>query len=202
MEVQGPAGALELKLDDPPSPDGRIAVLCHPHPQYGGNMDDGVLQCLVDALVGVGIGCLRFNFRGVGRSAGSTGDGAGELDDLCAVIDWLNSTRPARSVWLGGYSFGANIAWRGLARGIDAERLLLLAPPIGTMDFAELDSCKVDVFAGDADQYIDHKLLDAFVASTQITLHVLAGADHFFSGQWDVLTTTIEDSLTGWTSDI
>lgn len=158
-------------------------------------MEDGVLACLADTLVARGVGCLRFNFRGVGRSTGSHSDGAGELDDLCAVIDWLKKANPTRSYWLGGYSFGANIAWRSLARGVQPERVLLIAPPLGSMDFPASPAGTVDVFAGDADQFIDNKLLNAFAESTQINLHVLTGADHFFSGQWDVLKKTIEDSL-------
>ena len=168
-------------------------------------MDDGVLACLADTLVAHGVGCLRFNFRGVGTSTGSHSDGEGELDDLCAVIDWLKEAHPTRSYWLGGYSFGANIAWRSLARGVQPERLLLIAPPLGSMDFPASPSgsppartprtCTVDVFAGDADQFIDNELLNAFAESTQINLHVLTGANHFFSGQWDVLKKTIEDSL-------
>ena len=110
MEVAGPAGTLEVKLLPPAKPDGTIAVLCHPHPQYGGSMEDVVLACLADTLVARGVGCLRFNFRGVGGSTGSHSDGAGELDDLFAVIYWLKTANPTRSYWLGGYSFGANIS--------------------------------------------------------------------------------------------
>ena len=221
MQLPGPAGALEAAIDEPAISTGRYAILCHPHPQYGGSMHDVVLDCLAQALRDAGVGCLKFNFRGVGRSEGahydahegaqkgaqkgaqesaqkgaqeSAQDGAtGEVADLFAVADWLREARSPRSLLLGGYSFGANVVWQALARGMQAERALLIAPPIGAMQFPEFTpACPVDVFAGDADQFIDAAALDAWRG---IHLHRLSGADHFFTGQWQLLRETISGVL-------
>ncbi len=205
MQLPGPAGALEAAIDEAASSAGRYAILCHPHPQYGGSMHDVVLDCLAQALGDSGVSCLKFNFRGVGRSEGAHYDAhegaqegaqdgaAGEVADLCAVADWLSEERSPRSLLLGGYSFGANVVWQALARGMQAERALLVAPPIGAMQFPEFTpACPVDVFAGDADQFIDAAALSAWRG---IRLHGLSGADHFFTGQWQLLRETISSAL-------
>ena len=209
MQLPGPAGELEAAIDEAESSAGRYAILCHPHPQYGGSMHDAVLDCLAQALGDSGVSCLKFNFRGVGRSEGShygaqegahygaqegAPDGAaGAVADLCAVADWLQEERSPRSLLLGGYSFGASVVWQALAHGLQAERALLVAPPIGAMQFPEFTpACPVDVFAGDADQFIDAAALTAWRG---INLHRLSGADHFFSGQWQLLRETISGAL-------
>ena len=197
MQIPGPAGALEAAIDEAVNSAGKYAILCHPHPQYGGNMHDAVLDCLARALGDSGISCLKFNFRGVGRSEGAhrgAQEGVqGEVDDLYAIADWLYQEHSPSSLVLGGYSFGANIVWKGLARGLDAERVLLVAPPIGAMQFSEFAAaCPVDVFAGDADQFIDTAALTAWRG---IQLHRLSGADHFFSGQQHLLQARISDTL-------
>ena len=194
-------GELEAAIDEAESSAGRYAILCHPHPQYGGSMHDAVLDCLAQALGDSGVSCLKFNFRGVGRSEGAhygaqegaQEGAAGEVADLCAVADWLQEERSPRSLLLGGYSFGASVVWQALAHGMQAERALLVAPPIGAMQFPEFTpACPVDVFAGDADQFIDAAALTAW---RDINLHRLSGADHFFSGQWQLLRETISGAL-------
>ncbi len=209
MQLPGPAGELEAAINEAESSVGRYAILCHPHPQYGDSMHDAVLDCLAQALGDSGVSCLKFNFRGVGRSEGAhhsaqegahygaqegAPDGtAGEVADLCAVADWLQEEHSPRSLLLGGYSFGASVVWQALAHGMQAERALLVAPPIGAMQFPEFTpACPVDVFAGDADQFIDAAALTAWRG---INLHHLSGADHFFTGQWQLLRETISGAL-------
>lgn len=217
MQIPGPVGALEAAIDEAANSAGRYAILCHPHPRYGGNMHDAVLDCLAQALAETGVSCLKFNFRGVGRSTGAhhraqeraqepapegahhrapegAQDGAaGEVADLSAVVDWLDQARSPRSLVLGGYSFGASVVWQGLARGLAAERVLLVAPPIGAMPFPPFTpACPVHVFAGDADQFIDPAALAAWRG---VVLHRLSGADHFFTGQWGLLRETIAGAL-------
>ncbi len=213
MQVPGPAGTLEVAIDEAAGTDGRYAILCHPHPQYGGSMHDAVLDCLAQALRDSGVRCLRFNFRGVGLSegahsgaregaqqaaregvhSGARDSDAGEVADLCAIAEWLYQEHSPRTLMLGGYSFGANIVWQALAGGLAAERVLLVAPPLGAMQFAEFTpACPVDVFAGDADQFIDAAALAAWRG---VALHRLSGADHFFNGQWDFLRQTIALAL-------
>ena len=107
MLVDGPAGALETLLDGDGSD---LAVLCHPHPQYGGTMHDAVLDCAARALGAAGIARLRFNFRGVGRSEGRFDEGVGEVDDVLAILTHGRKMHPEARVLLVGYSFGAAMA--------------------------------------------------------------------------------------------
>lgn len=189
MNIEGPTGILEADYRIPDQPCGVQAVLCHPHPQYGGSMHDRVLDCLARVLLDRGAAVLRFNFRGVGASDGRYANGDGEVDDLLAAAAWLRSQAPDDRLWAGGYSFGAFVAWRSLGRGLDAERLLLVAPPLGHMDFsAGAAGIPVDVFAGDADEFVDQQALAAWEG---VRAHTLAGADHFFMGQLNALAADI-----------
>jgi alpha/beta superfamily hydrolase len=107
------------------------------------------------------------------------------VDDLLAAIAWLRANERVDHLWLGGYSFGAFVAWESLARGADPERVLLIAPPAGRMPFTErMPACRVDVFAGDQDEFVDQAALAGWEG---VNVHVIAGADHFFMGAWDAL---------------
>lgn len=185
MVIPGPAGGIEAHHQPASRPDAAEAVLCHPHPLYGGSMHDGVLERTTQALLAAGVGVLRFNFRGVGHSDGRFDGGRGEVDDLLAAVRWLRERAAGAPLWLGGYSFGAHVVWQAAARQPEATRLLLVAPPIGPMTFpAGMSGCPVDVFAGDRDEFIDPGALAAW---TGVRVHVIAGADHFFSGHLDDL---------------
>jgi len=190
LNIPSPAGSLEAWLERPATPSGTCAVLCHPHPLYGGNMHDGVLDCLAGALLGAGVTCLRFNFRGVGASTGSYAGGDGEIDDLLAAIDWVNASERPGALWLGGYSFGAHVVWESLASGAAPERVLLVAPPVGRIPFTNRQpGCRVDVFAGDRDEFVDQAVLAGWEG---VDTHLIAGADHFFMGCHDDLRRRIE----------
>jgi alpha/beta superfamily hydrolase len=194
VNIPGPAGSIEAWLERPTNPNGACAVLCHPHPLYGGSMHDGVLDTLARVLLAVGVACLRFNFRGVGASAGSHDGGAGEIDDLLAAIDWVREHESPTEIWLGGYSFGSFIAWESLAAGAAPARVLLIAPPVGRMPFANrLPGCPVDAFAGDRDDFVD---ISTFTGWTGVRAQVIAGADHFFIGAMDDLARRIEQAIT------
>lgn len=192
MDIPGPAGALEAQLDRSPAASGRFAVLCHPHPQYGGSMHDAVLDILAGALLADGVCCLRFNFRGVGASEGRSSGGSAEAEDLLAAAAWLRAEHAPDELWLGGYSFGASIVWQAAA-AIDAQRLLLIAPPVGLMQFSDQDlQARIDVFAGDRDDYVDFARLNTLKGAT---VHQLAGADHFFMGFQDQLRAQIATAI-------
>lgn len=182
--ISGPAGQLEASLSLAATDNGRFAVLCHPHPQYGGTMHDAILDIAERALLATGTHCLRFNFRGVGASEG-VHDGQAEADDVAAVVAWALAEREPESLILVGYSFGAAMAWHALDRIATPARVLLIAPPVGFMTLPErAPACPVDVVAGDDDQFVDTSALAAWQG---VNAHTLAGADHFFSGQWQDL---------------
>lgn len=192
LTIEGPAGVLAARHDEPEA--ARQALLCHPHPQYGGNMDDPVLDELARVLLGHGFGVLRFNFRGVGGSAGEYGGGPGEVDDLLAAAAWLRERRPA-VLWAGGYSFGAWVVWNALSRGLSPARAVLLAPPLGAMPFETLaPECPVDVVAGTADSFVNQALLADWDCGAR---HPIQGGDHFFSGRHRELRAALQAICAG-----
>ena len=191
LTIPGPAGGLEARRQGDSA--GIVAVLCHPHPLYGGSMDDGVLALLSQALGRRDIDTIRFNFRGVGSSEGRHDGDGGEVDDLLAVITWVQTARPASRLLLGGYSFGAATVCQLLGRpdAPSPERVILVAPPVGNLAAPEPD-LPTDVFVGDADAFVDATALQQWQSAR---VHVLPGADHFFSGQWEALEARIDSAL-------
>ena len=182
MEIQGPTGWLEARHDVAPIEKTVTAVLCHPHPQYGGSMHDAVLETAAQECLQRGANCLRFNFRGVGGSEGRYDGAGGEVDDLEAIVAWAREEYPRDKLWLVGYSFGANVVWQALAReSCAAARALLIAPPVGMMAFSdgETHTDQIQAIAGSADDFVDQQ---AFAAWQGVDTHVLEGADHFFGG--------------------
>ena len=186
VTIPSAEGSLEGRLDIGARSDGCALLLCHPHPQYGGNMDDGVLETVADALASRAAATLRFNFRGVGASTGRYDGGRGEVDDVETAARYLIELDAARPLWLAGYSFGSAMAWAAL-RSLAPARVILIAPPIGAMGYPARPTlaARVDVIAGDADDFVDRDALRTWVddAAPQIVLHEVAGADHFFSGR-------------------
>ena len=191
--LAGPAGDIEAVLTGPET--GPVAVLCHPHPLYGGSMHDAVLDAIAGVLAERGIASLKFNFRGVGASGGDHDGGTGEVEDLRAVLAWLASSYPDRPRLLGGYSFGAGVVCRLLADPAmpAVERAVLVAPPVGRLAVTEPDGrITVDVFAGDADAFVDTDRLSTW---QHARVHLIAGADHVFSSTWADLEAEIRGAL-------
>jgi alpha/beta superfamily hydrolase len=161
-------------------------ILCHPHPQYGGDMHNPVIIAAVEAASEEGFSTLRFNFRGVGESEGSYGEGIGEREDVKAVIDYfcsrLKDSHP--SLILLGYSFGA---WASLPVAVEDERiegLVGIAPPLELYDFRFLKKCKkAKLFvAGSQDLFCPAPVLEAWFSGLEEpkSLAIIPGADHFF----------------------
>ncbi len=195
LSIDGPAGPLEARYE-PASGEATIqAVLCHPHPQYGGSMHDAVLGRLAAALSWAGIGVLRFNFRGVGASAGRYDGGIGEVDDLLAAADWLLAARPGTQLWAGGYSFGAWVTWQALDHALPAGRAMLIAPPVGAMPFpSHSANVPTDVVIGTGDDFADPAALSAW---SGVKVHRIQGADHFFTGCIEELDRTLRLLVSG-----
>jgi hypothetical protein len=140
----GPAGRIEgmyQQSDDPKAP---AAVVLHPHPLYGGNMNNKVVYHLYKAFVNNGISVLRINFRGVGSSQGKFDNGVGELADVNAAINWLHSQVPnASHYWLGGFSFGSWIGLQAVMRRPEIEAFIVVAPPVSKYSFSFFSPCPV-----------------------------------------------------------
>jgi uncharacterized protein len=162
------------------------AVICHPHPQYGGDMHNPVVRTVEAALQQSGCATLRFNFRGVGRSTGAYSGGAGEQQDARAALASLREHSGAASIILAGYSFGAMVALQAGHTLAAVDRLIAVAPPLAFFSLAFLADCsKPTLFvAGDRDQYCDSGELTRQLAglATPHTQCIVTGADHFFYG--------------------
>lgn len=188
MDIPGPAGQLQAQHDSASHSQAVTAVLCHPHPQYGGSMVDGVLQTAAEVLLSRGVDCVRFNFRGVGGSAGVYDNGVGEAADLIAVADWVGENYPSNSQWWLGYSFGAAVVWRALQTRSPA-RAVLIAPPVSMLDFSgSHGDTPIDAIAGDQDDFVDTAKLNTLPG---VSAHILTGADHFFTGHHAQLADTL-----------
>lgn len=192
LSIPGPAGALQALIETP-LPEGgaglpvsAFAVVCHPHPLFGGTMDNKVVYTVARAFEQLHAPAIRFNFRGVGASEGAYDEGRGETEDVLAVIAYGRSRWPQAALWLAGFSFGGAVAL--LAASPSApERLVLVAPGITKIDLtrAPAPQCPWLIVQGDADDVVPADLVLGWAATLrpapQIT--VLPGAGHFFHGR-------------------
>src|SRR5439155_6666684 len=142
LEIAGPAGRLEAVLQHHETASGWAALVCHPHPLYGGTLHNKVAHRVAVTLHRLGATVLRFNFRGAGHSEGRFDDGRGELEDARAALAWLRAHEPGARLWAAGFSFGSWIAARLAAAEPDVERMILVAPPVTTSDFAALHQAR------------------------------------------------------------
>jgi uncharacterized protein len=179
----------------------RAAVLCHPHPLYGGSMYNNVVDAALDALWSRDFATLRFNFRGVGSSEGEFDNGRGETDDALAAIRFLTGRNDIRrgSAVLAGYSFGAMVAVRAAEKEPLLSAIVTIALPIGMTDPSTFESIKkpIVLLAGDQDSYCPANHLAALRerlgASAQ--LKIIPGADHFFGGHESEITEALSEAL-------
>jgi alpha/beta superfamily hydrolase len=200
LTLAGPVGALETRLE---TPAGDViptvfGVVCHPHPLFGGTMDNKVAHTLARAMLECGAPALRFNFRGVGASGGTFDNGRGETDDLAAVVAEGRRRFPAAALWLGGFSFGAFVALRG-AQTLAPVKLVAVAPPVARFDLGAVanPACDWMLVQGDADDVVPADAVLAWAAQQprKPRLHVLSGAGHFFHGKLHELKPLVLDFL-------
>jgi len=198
--LEGPAGRLEALLNAG-APDAEYAaVVCHPHPVYGGTLHNKVVFHAAKALNGFGFPVLRFNFRGAGLSQGEHDHGEGERDDVRAALDWMDHEF-RRPLIFAGFSFGAAVGSRVACPDTRVKALSVRGLPVSPIDdrsydFDFLKTCaKPKLFvSGDRDQFGTPAQLKALIASVPEPkkLVLIAGADHFFEGRLRELRETIE----------
>lgn len=190
--IDGPAGKLEALLELPANVDEPqiIAVVCHPHPQHQGTMLNKVAHTLSRSFVQLGAAALRFNFRGVGRSEGEFANAIGEVDDTLAAIDYLRERYPGATLWLGGFSFGAQVSLAAVHKR-DVAWLVSVAPPVERMQLEgfEVPGCPWLLIQGGADEVVDPRGVKDWAASLQPapTFEWLPGVGHFFHGHLNEL---------------
>ena len=196
LQIPGPAGTLEALLDEPAalSSPGSVAVVCHPHPLYGGTMTNKVVYSLAKAFNEAGATAVRFNYRGVGASTGAYDEGNGETADAQAVLDWAAQRWPGAKLWLGGFSFGGAVAIRAAATR-DVIRLVTVAPAIRrvSVDPGSLPQCPWLIVQGDRDELVDPRDIQQWAQelSEAPRLAMIEGVEHFFHGRLNELRQTV-----------
>jgi uncharacterized protein len=192
----GPAGRLEGRYHLSKQRSAPIAIVLHPHPQFGGTMNNQIVYNLYYAFVERGFSVLRFNFRGVGRSQGSFDHGQGELSDAAAALDWMQTiSAEARSCWIAGVSFGAWIGMQLLMRRPEIEGFISVAPPANRFDFTFLAPCPSSgLFVhGDQDRVAPLREVMGLIEKLKTQKGILIehatirGANHFFENCVDDL---------------
>ncbi len=200
----GEKGRIEGRWHPGKSRNAPIAIILHPHPQFGGTMNNPVTYHLYYTFANRGFSVLRFNFRGVGRSQGSFDHGQGELSDAAAALDWAQATNPdARACWIAGVSFGAWIGMQLLMRRPEVEGFISVAAPASLYDFSFLAPCPSSgLFVhGDKDAVVPTTAVAQLVEKLKtqkgivIEQQLLRGANHFFDGKIEQLMEVVGDYL-------
>jgi len=196
--IPGPCGNIEACISIPDNHDGRtVAVISHPHPLYGGTMQNKVVHTLDRAFHESGMITARFNFRGVGGSDGQYDEGEGETDDLKAVVNWVRSQFPALDLCLAGFSFGAFISLKATAELLPS-RLVTVAPPISIIDFSSVQEpdCAWLLVQGEQDEVVDaDKVFEWAKQFSAIDVVGLPEAGHFFHGKLNNLKTIVMNHI-------
>jgi alpha/beta superfamily hydrolase len=195
--IPGPAGGLEAVMASPENRTEKfaVAVICHPHPLYGGSMANKVVHIVANTFGEMGLPTLRFNFRGVGHSQGRYDQGRGEVQDLVATCHWLKQRYPDAPLWLAGFSFGAYVAHQAHQQ-VHADRLLLIAPPVTLFDFNVGVQVQIPwmVIQGGKDEIIAPEKVSAWVhrQGHPASYQWLGDADHFFHGRLNSIREVIK----------
>ena len=181
--LTGHAGSMECLLDLPPEAPRGIALVAHPHPLYGGTMDNKVAATLARTFVALGYVAARFNFRGVGASEGVHDNGIGETDDMAVLLDHMQAQYPGLPVALSGFSFGtfvqARLQQRLIAEGRPAERLVLVGSAAGKWPLPDVPSDTI-LIHGELDDTITLTQVFDWARPQDLPVIVIPGADHFF----------------------
>jgi len=196
---EGPAGHIEAILKVPVEPVRRAAVICHPHPLFGGNMHNKVVYRIGRTFEDAGFAVLRFNFRGTGRSEGKHDHGRGEKDDLHAAIGMLGEKYPGVQLLLAGFSFGAAVILEDAACEDRIEGVLAAGVPVSKVDFKDIARfARPKLFVqGSLDQFGSvPELTRAFATlNGPKRLKIIEGANHFFDGHLADLSQVVKDFI-------
>jgi len=192
--IAGPAGALDIALDLPEGMPRGVAVIAHPHPLFGGTLDNKVVQTLARAFVQTGWTAVRFNFRGVGGSAGSHDEGRGELDDLLAVVQHAAPAGEGQAALaLAGFSFGAFVTTHAVERlraSRPIDKLVLVGTSVSRAPAAPIDAAmhpKTLVVHGEEDDTVLLSAVMDWARPQALPVTVVPGVGHFFHGQLPLL---------------
>ena len=195
--ISGPVGKLEIRVK--PSvhdvDSGKAVVISHPHPLYGGTMNNKVVTTMERAFSSLGYTTVAYNFRGVGESEGEYDGGIGEQADLIAVLDWLNAKYELTHTVLAGFSFGSYVSLNALAK-CKVDAICTVAPPVGLYDFSVINDVDIpwSLIQGGQDEVVSaQEILDwAMNQENKPDIYWRDGASHFFHGELVWLRKIIE----------
>jgi alpha/beta superfamily hydrolase len=198
LQVQGAAGVIEVLRDEPEQPGPGIAFIAHPHPLFGGTMDNKVVQTLARAFVQCGWTAVRFNFRGVGGSAGAHDEGRGEAEDMRSLVDAI---APQGPIALAGFSFGAFVASRvlqSLWTTREVRKVVLVGTAASRFEVATLPGEAHErtlVVHGEQDDTVALQSVLDWARPQSLPVTVVPGVGHFFHGQLPLLKTLVARHL-------
>ena len=202
--IPGPAGRLEAKYFKSKKNTSPIALVLHPHPQYGGTMNNSVVVETFNTFMDNNFSVCRFNFRGVGKSDGEFDNGQGELADAAAALDWVERENFDNShCWIAGFSFGALIAMQLLMRRPEINRFIAISPQPNTFDFSFLSPCPTSgiIIHGKNDELVPKENISELTKrlsaqkGIKIDLKSIDDANHFFSKNIDNLIISLNEYL-------
>ena len=193
--IEGPGGRLEAILKEPPPPVTRAAVVCHPHPLFGGTMHNKVVYRIAKAFHQEGFAVLRFNFRGTGKSQGEHDHGRGEQEDLRTAITFMEAKYPGAELWIAGFSFGSSVMLNAACGDARVRALVAAGAPVSKFEFEHVIACdKPKLFVqGSLDEFgrpDDLEKLFARLVEPK-ALKIIEGGDHFFEGRLDELSEAV-----------
>jgi alpha/beta superfamily hydrolase len=204
VNICGNAGRIEGRYHQNPNPKAPVALVLHPHPLFGGTMNNKIAYNLYKSFVNNGFSVLRINFRGVGKSEGKFDNGVGELIDVTTTLNWLHDKNmEATDFWIAGFSFGAWIALQAVMRRPELENYILVAPPVSKYDFNFIVPCSSSglIIQGENDEITKEadsaKLADKLSArdGAEINYQMIANADHFFGQQIEEFNEIVNDYI-------
>ena len=192
--VPGPVGRIECAIDVPEKPQG-LALVAHPHPLYGGTLDNKVVQTLARTFVDLGYACVRPNFRGVGATEGTHDEGRGELDDMGAVLAWAQTQFGGAPPVLAGFSFGSFVQTH-LAQRVAPERMVLVGVAVKRFDARPVPANTL-VIHGELDETVPLADVLDWARPQGLPVVVVPGADHFFHQKLNVLRSIVQSNWRG-----
>lgn len=196
--ISGPVGSIEVAIDAPAGEPRGLAVVCHPHPLFGGTLDNKVTQTLARALVALGFVSVRPNFRGVGNTAGTHDEGRGEVDDIVTVVDLFRQRYQPEELVLAGFSFGSfvqtHVAQRLAAAGTPAQRLVLVGTATSRWQVMPVPEDSL-VIHGELDDTVPLSSVLDWARPQNLPVTVIPGADHFFHGRLPIIKRLVIHAL-------
>jgi len=202
--INGSEGRIEGRYHHSEQKGAPVVLVLHPHPLYGGTMNNKIVYRLYHIFAQNGFSVLRFNFRGVGKSQGKYDEGIGELSDAATALDWLQLQNPdAPTCWISGFSFGAWIALQLLMRRPEIEGFAAVSPPANLYDFSFLSPCPAAgiITQGDKDDVVQEDAVAKLATKLSgnhgnpVEYHPIAGADHYYRGVEEAMGNVVNDYI-------